>query len=268
MSKYGPLLAYFRDLSEEMGEITLLFEEIERVIQAELPHTARIDRPWWANTQSSTHARRWLDAGWKVQKVNLDGACVTFTRLNQISGTLRGARNRYERVHEFFEALPALQEQIALSFAEFGTLIGGKLPRTAFQDPAWWANTKSSPQGASWVTAGWRIEAVFIKAQIATFRRRRNNPLVEIRRYVKDLLDGSCHLGRPDARMMMQWIRFSKQLGWYFQATVLYDRGGLDESSLTENERAELDEDYRTCKRELSRYKSGLQSITEGKSHA
>lgn len=240
MSKYDPLTDYFRGLP--LGEMLhiLSFDEIEIILETKLPRTALIDRPWWANTQSSTHARRWLDAGWKLTKVELEEKCVTFTRLSKENETSKTIKNRYKNLQLFFKNIPKQQEQIAFTFTELGNLLGRKLPGTAFHDRTWWANTKSSPHGAAWVTSGWRVEKVFLKAQIVTFRRKGNNPLLSIPRYVKALLDGSAHLGRPSPRILVNWIRFCKRVDWYFEATVLYERGGLNTDSLDEGERAEV----------------------------
>ena len=122
--------------------------------------------------------------------------------------------------------------------------------RPRFKDRTWWANTKSSPQGLSWMIVGWRVEKVFLKAGIVTFRRKGDNSLKNISRYVEDLLNGSAHLGSPPANTLASWIRFCKRVGWYFEATVLYERGGLNTDLLGEGECAEVDEDYTVCKRE------------------
>jgi len=118
------------------------------------------------------------------------------------------------------------------------------------------------------MTAGWRVENVFLKAQLATFRRKVDNPLRSIPRYVRGLLDSSAHLSQPAVRTLVKWIRFCTRVGWYFEATVLYERGGLNTDSLDENERAEVDEDYAVCKRELGRCSDVLNAMTKGKNHA
>jgi len=267
MSKYDPLNRYLCSRPQGERVHTLAFDKMERVLGTSLPRTARIDRPWWANTRSSTHAIRWLDAGWKVEKVDLGGGNVTFARIDGVAGRPEASRNRYDNLRRFFESVPAKQEQIALTFAELGALLGGKLPGTAFHDRPWWANTMSSPQGLAWMTAGWRVENVFLKAGVTTFRRKGDNPLRSIPRYVKGLLNGSAHLGRPAPRTLASWIRFSKRVGWYFEAKVLYERGGLNTDSLGEEERAGVDEDYAVCKRELGRCSDVLKVMIKGKSH-
>jgi hypothetical protein len=211
---------------------------------------------------------RWLDAGWKIGRVDLRGGRVTFVRTDGDIGASKVVRNRYENLRRFFKRVPSQQEQIALTFKEIGSVIGGKLPDTAFHDRPWWANTKSSPQGSSWVTTGWRVEKVFLKAQIVTFRRKGDNLLMSIPRYVKGLLDGSAHIGRPAPSTLASWVRFCKRAGWYFEGTVLYERGGLNTDSLDESECTEVDEDYAVCKRELNRCKDEIPLMSKGNRHA
>ena len=84
MTKYEPLSQLFAGLAASRQQITLGFDEIERVIGRELPRSARDHRPWWANeaTQDSRHVqcKSWLAAGWRVAQVNLESRAVTFER--------------------------------------------------------------------------------------------------------------------------------------------------------------------------------------------
>jgi hypothetical protein len=258
MSKYDRLSYFFRSLPEAQSETKLTFDELESILETNLPNTARIDRPWWANTRSSIHALRWLNTGWKVDKVDLNSGSVTFIRVKGSNNLLATERNRYDKLHRFFQNVSSQQSQIALTFEQLGALLNGKLPRTAFHDRPWWANTISSPQGAAWVNAGWKVENVFLKARITTFRRKGDNPIRSIPRYVRGLLDGSPHLGRPNPDTLVDWIRLCKRVGWYFEGVVLYERGGLNADLLNENERAEIEEDYAVCKRELNRFKEEI----------
>jgi len=267
MSKYDPLSAFLRNRPQEEERIALSLDEIERVLGTALPRTAKIDRPWWANTRSSLHALRWLDAGWKVDKVDFKAGRVTFIRTGTEAVESKSGRNRYENLQRFFKSIPPQQEQIALTFKELAAVLGGKLPVTASHDRPWWANTKSSPQGSSWMAAGWKVERVYLKAEVVTFRRKGVNPLKSIPRYVEGLLNGSTHYGRPTPNTLASWLRFCKRVGWYFEATILYERGGLNTDILSESECAEVDEDYAVCKRELSRYKDDTNAMRKRNCH-
>ena len=94
MSKYDPLTGYLRSRPQGERGHTLSLDEIERVLGTSLPRTARIDRPWWANTRSSTQSVRWLDAGWKVDKVDLNAGNVVFVKLDGHVGASKSTRNR------------------------------------------------------------------------------------------------------------------------------------------------------------------------------
>lgn len=75
-SKYYPLQEYLERLSYNI--INLTFEEIEKIIGNKLPDSAYKHTGWWANGGHS-HASTWLNAGWKVDKVEL-GNFVVFVK--------------------------------------------------------------------------------------------------------------------------------------------------------------------------------------------
>lgn len=164
-------------------------------------------------------------------------------------------KGMYNKLQAFFEAIPQQQEQVALNFSDFTDIMGHALPKTALNDRTWWANTES-PQGGSWLSAGWKLENIYMNAKVAVFRRKAENPLKSIPKYMKALLDGGAHVMSPSAHVLTGWIRFCRKIGWYFEGKVLYERGGLSLDSLSETERAEVDEDYNVCKREIMRYKN------------
>ena len=72
--KYAPLEKYLRDLHANQKEVTLSFEQIERIIHARLPPSAYGYWAWWANDKEGNHvnARAWANAGWKVESVDFD----------------------------------------------------------------------------------------------------------------------------------------------------------------------------------------------------
>ena len=122
-SKYEPLKEYLKSRDKSEQALKLSFDEIERIIEQSLPYTARVDRPWWANTRVSYHAIRWLDAGWKVDKVDLLGTSVIFSRIdgNKVSKT---TQVRYENLRRFFQNAPSQQEQLALTFEDLAKIVG------------------------------------------------------------------------------------------------------------------------------------------------
>lgn len=258
MSKYDPFREYLFRKDGETSSFQLTFAEIEEIIGTELPQTARMDRPWWANTLRSNHARSWLTVGWKVDKVNLSEGSVTFRRIDGKEAALSvkaSPEGGYKRFAEFLTSLPQEQRQLVLTFPEIEVILNRKLPNISTVDRPWWANTKSSPQGTSWTSAGWQVDQVFLKAQTIVFRRRGDNPVVSIPRYVRGLLESSAAIGHPDNRTLTAWIAFCRKIGWYFEGTVLFERGGLSLHSLDATERVDVEEHYDVCKRELTRYR-------------
>jgi len=80
--KYTPLEQYLTALPSGQRDVTLSFEQIERILNDRLPPSAYKYQAWWANQKKGTHveAQAWLDAGWKVDTVNFNGKWVRFIR--------------------------------------------------------------------------------------------------------------------------------------------------------------------------------------------
>ena len=72
--KYTPLENYLRDLSASEKEVTLSFEQIERILNDKLPPSAYEYQQWWENEKEGNHvnARAWANAGWKVVSVDFN----------------------------------------------------------------------------------------------------------------------------------------------------------------------------------------------------
>ncbi len=59
------------------------FGEIESVIGFELPTSARLHRPWWANQSGGnghSHALAWTVAGWKTAEVDMEAETLLLRR--------------------------------------------------------------------------------------------------------------------------------------------------------------------------------------------
>jgi len=77
VGKYTPLFNYLQRAPE--AELTLSFDEIEVLLGAKLPASARAHRGWWSNRSSgSPQAAAWMDAGYHVDDLDLDAEHVTF----------------------------------------------------------------------------------------------------------------------------------------------------------------------------------------------
>lgn len=78
-SKYGPLLEYLH--RNEQPEVTLSFAQIELLMNDTLPDSARVKRAWWSNrSKGALQASSWMEAGYLVDKLDLDEECVTFRK--------------------------------------------------------------------------------------------------------------------------------------------------------------------------------------------
>ena len=80
--KYTPLENYLRDLPDSQREVTLNFEQIERILNDKLPPSAYGYQAWWENEKEGNHinARAWANAGWKIEKVDLAKKRVSLVR--------------------------------------------------------------------------------------------------------------------------------------------------------------------------------------------
>ena len=83
-SKYALLRDYL--LASSKDRVKLSFDEIEEIIGASLPNSARMYRSWWANDEHHTQARNgWMAAGYLVSDVDLERETVLFVRREQVT---------------------------------------------------------------------------------------------------------------------------------------------------------------------------------------
>ena len=71
--KYTPLENYLRDLPESQREVTLGFNQIEKILNSKLPLSAN-EQSWWDHETEGNHrnTRAWANAGWKVESVDFN----------------------------------------------------------------------------------------------------------------------------------------------------------------------------------------------------
>lgn len=60
--------------------VSFSFDEVEEIIGCELPASAYKYAAWWGNDCSHSQARAWMQAGWKVSRVDLDKKEVQLIR--------------------------------------------------------------------------------------------------------------------------------------------------------------------------------------------
>ncbi len=80
--KYAPLYRHLLSL-RSMTEWRTGFGALERVLGFRLPDSARLHRPWWANSRKGSghsHALAWQAAGWRTARVDLEAETLAFER--------------------------------------------------------------------------------------------------------------------------------------------------------------------------------------------
>jgi hypothetical protein len=78
MAKYDRLTDWLKKPT-----LPLTFDEIETIIVERLPASAAQYRPWWGNETNadSRQCHAWLDAGWRVDSVDLSNKRVVFKKI-------------------------------------------------------------------------------------------------------------------------------------------------------------------------------------------
>jgi hypothetical protein len=81
--KYTSLENYLRDLPESQREVSLGFQQIERILNAKLPSSAYEDRRWWDHETEGNHInkRAWANAGWKIEGLDVNKKRVKLIRI-------------------------------------------------------------------------------------------------------------------------------------------------------------------------------------------
>lgn len=81
MTKYDALTRYLKFRTSFTDLVKLSFAQIDGIIGDNLPMNAYQNEKWWNNLPSNSHARAWLDAGWKAYEVNLKEGYVVFQKV-------------------------------------------------------------------------------------------------------------------------------------------------------------------------------------------
>lgn len=90
MAKYAELRAHLAN--QGRAHVLMSFAEIERIIGAPLPPSARKHRPWWSNNpRNSVITHAWLDAGYRTESVDMAGEKLVFRRRSGDPGSPSGS---------------------------------------------------------------------------------------------------------------------------------------------------------------------------------
>jgi len=117
--KYQPLLEFLRD--SNLDEVTLTFAEIEALMNDTLPDSARNKRAWWSNrSKGALQASAWMEAGYRVEDVDVDRQQVVFRKPT--------TKPKVQRVGDTgvwnSELIKALRLHMGLTQAEFAKQLG------------------------------------------------------------------------------------------------------------------------------------------------
>jgi DNA-binding transcriptional regulator YiaG len=118
-SKYQPLLEFLRDSNQR--EVILTFAEIEALMNNPLPDSAKSKRAWWSNrSKGALQASAWMEAGYRVDDVDLDEQRVTFRKPTTDYQVQRVG----DTVLWNSELIKALRLHMGLTQAEFADRLG------------------------------------------------------------------------------------------------------------------------------------------------
>ena len=70
--------------------------------------------------------------------------------------------SKYEKLYDFLSETSSRKNEITLSFIEIEGILNSRLPGSAYQYPAWWANQSdlsNRPQARAWMLAGFEVVA-------------------------------------------------------------------------------------------------------------
>lgn len=93
--KYESLGRYLGALQSDRWPAT--FRDVEAVLDAELPASARRHSAWWSNDERHSQASVWMSAGWRTCNVDVRQGTVVFRRLGVPRTSSAGDRHHRHR---------------------------------------------------------------------------------------------------------------------------------------------------------------------------
>ena len=82
--RYAALADWLQSQPGDITKVQLSFSDIEEIIDAKLPASARDHRAWWANDSvGHRHSQQWLEAGGRSSYLNMTEGKVTFVRTQE-----------------------------------------------------------------------------------------------------------------------------------------------------------------------------------------
>ena len=188
----APLLARLREAQERFDEAAEAFE------RAEMPTDAL--RTWrkagrWERAVGLAHGTERKDLEWLIQLEQTvtrrpGGLAARLTgnereRLATISTATSDDRfarrlgtawetapigGKYERLRNHLQTITT--DRWRTTFDAVESVVGSRLPDSAYRHPAWWSNAESHTQAKAWMAAGFGTHAVDVERREVTFVRR------------------------------------------------------------------------------------------------
>jgi DNA-binding transcriptional regulator YiaG len=154
-SKYFHLHEHLRQSAAD--ELTLTFAEIELVIGAKLPSSARTRRAWWSNRgRGAVQAQAWMSAGYHAVNLSLAEEQVTFRKPGLVYNVQRdGGVVLWDA-----DLIKALRYHMGLNQAQFARELGVRQPTISEWETGAYLPKRSSSKLLTFVAerAGFRYE--------------------------------------------------------------------------------------------------------------
>lgn len=108
-----------------MDELTLSFAELESILGAKLPKSARKQRAWWSNRgYGAVQALAWMSAGYHAEAVDLQKEQVTFRK----PGLIYHIKRDGDTVLWNADMVKALRHHMQMTQAQFAKEMGVRQP--------------------------------------------------------------------------------------------------------------------------------------------
>ena len=136
---------------------------------------------------------------------------------------------KYRALTDYLEN--AARDEIQLTFSEIEQILGFKLPGSAREHRAFWANTTTHSIALSWLNCGFETETVDMNTGTITFGKKRGTRIADLMTIlVADIIDSrglGCEISSQEIRQMMK-DRFGSKPGSVLPADFCYNRVNLD----------------------------------------
>ncbi len=138
--------------------------------------------------------------------------------------------SKYQLLQDYL--LNSKQGEVILTFTEIEDIMGDILPKSAWENKAWWSNrTKGALQAKAWMEAEYRVENVDFEQETITFRQPPKTYEVEV---VDNTILWNGKLIKALRRHMgLTQTEFAKELGVYQQTVSKWENNAFEPTLAT-----------------------------------